>query len=337
MSLRMIGVTIHPGDQEPVRQALLDEYQPHALWSQTIPDDRVLLWIVVDEGQTEALLDRLESRFGAREGFRAVVLPVEAALPRPEEPATPSGARHLSGTAPANHTGRISREELYDDIAGAAHLTPVFIAMTLLSAVVAMFGLLNNNAAVILGAMVIAPLLGPNLALSLATTLGDLDLARKAVKANLVGTGLPFLLAAISGTVLPVNPQVDEIALRTFLEPSALVVALASGAAGALAYTTGVATALIGVMVAVALLPPLVVCGLLIGAGYWDPAFGAFQLFASNLICVNLAGVLTFLAQGVRPRRWWEVQRAQRATRIALSLWSLSFVLLIVILWFGRR
>jgi len=337
MSLRMIAVTIHAGDQEPVRQALLDEHRPQALWSQTIQDDRVLLWIVVDEEQTEALLDRLESRFGAREGFRAVVLPVEAALPRPEEPATPSGDRHSSGTAPSNHTGRISREELYDDIAGAAHLTPVFIAMTLLSAVVAMFGLLKNNAAVILGAMVIAPLLGPNLALSLATTLGDLDLARKAVKANLVGTGVPFLLAAISGTVLPVNPQVDEIALRTFLEPSALVVALASGAAGALAYTTGVATALIGVMVAVALLPPLVVCGLLIGAGYWDSAFGAFQLFVSNLICVNLAGVLTFLAQGVRPRRWWEVQRAQRATRIALSLWSLSFVLLIVILWFGRR
>lgn len=339
MSLRAVAVRVRERDTDGVRRDLEEAFEPLAIWSQPSADDEVILWVVVEEGQTEPLLDRIEERFGFREGFRAVVLPVQAAIPRGEPEEDKNGARN--GGAPngeeRNHVGRISREELYHQILGATRLSWVFVAMALLSAVVAMFGLLQDNAAVILGAMVIAPLLGPNIALSLATTLGDLTLARKAMATNALGIGLAFLLAVAAGTVLPVDPQTQEIALRTYLEPSGLAVALASGAAGALAYTTGVAAALIGVMVAVALLPPLVVCGLLLGAGYWHLALGAFQLFASNLISVNLAGVLVFLAQGVRPRRWWEQQRAQRATRIALALWGLSFVALVAILWFGRR
>jgi len=334
VALRMIAATIHKNEEEQVRQ-WLEEQNPLAIWSQDVAGDRTVLWMVVEEGQTEPILDWFESRFGRFGEFRAVVLPAEATLPRPQPPA--DQAQNGGDQANAKRVGRISLEELHDDIEGAAQLNPVLIAMAVLSTLVAIAGLIQNNAAVILGAMVIAPLLGPNLALSLATTLGDLDLARKALRTGLVGIGLPLVIAVVAGLVLPVDPTGEEIALRTYLEPSALIVALASGAAGALAYTTGVSAALIGVMVAVSLLPPLVTCGLLLGAGMWVLAAGAFQLFVANLVSVNLAGVLTFLAQGVRPRRWWEQQRARRATRIALALWSGSLVLLILILVFGRR
>ncbi|MGC1951284.1 MAG: DUF389 domain-containing protein, partial [Gammaproteobacteria bacterium] len=95
----------------------------------------------------------------------------------------------------------------------------------------------------------------------------------------------------------------------------------ASGCAGALAFTTGVSATLIGVMVAVALLPPLVTFGLLLGGGHSALAMGALSLFLMNLICVNLAGVMTFLVQGIRPAIWWEKDRAVKATRLAILLW----------------
>jgi uncharacterized membrane protein len=70
-------------------------------------------------------------------------------------------------------------------------------------------------------------------------------------------------------------------------------------------------------MVAVALLPPLVTSGLLLGGGQPALAMGALSLFLMNLICVNLAGVTTFLVQGIRPATWWEKDRAVKATHAA--------------------
>jgi uncharacterized hydrophobic protein (TIGR00341 family) len=104
-----------------------------------------------------------------------------------------------------------------------------------------------------------------------------------------------------------------------------IFLALASGSAGALSFTTGISTALIGVMIAVALLPPLVALGLLIGSGYYPQAFEALLLVLINVICINLAGVTTFWAQGIHPRKWWKEDRAKKATRIAVLIW---FVLL---------
>jgi uncharacterized membrane protein len=79
----------------------------------------------------------------------------------------------------------------------------------------------------------------------------------------------------------------------------------------------------------VALLPPLVVVGLLLGGGAPDLALNAFILFAINIVCINLAGVVTFLAQKIRPRTWWESEQAGHATRIAVTLWVVTLVLLL--------
>ena len=99
-----------------------------------------------------------------------------------------------------------------------------------------------------------------------------------------------MVLSVIIGVLLQVNPASPEMASRNAVGMGDIVVALASGCAGALAFTTGVSATLIGVMVAVALLPPLVTFGLLLGGGHPAPAMGALSLFLVNLICVNLAG-----------------------------------------------
>lgn len=206
--------------------------------------------------------------------------------------------------------------------------------MVVLSTIVAAVGLYYNSVAIIIGAMVIAPLLGPNMALALATTLGDLTLLRHAALTILVGTVTTMVLAVIFGMLLQADPTAPEMESRNGVGLGDIAVALASGAAGALAFTTGVSAALIGVMVAVALLPPLVAFGLLLGGGHAALAMGALSLFLMNLICVNLAGVTTFLIQGIRPTTWWEKDRAVKSTRIAIVLWTFLLAALAgMILW----
>jgi uncharacterized membrane protein len=94
---------------------------------------------------------------------------------------------------------------------------------------------------------------------------------------------------------------------------------------------------LIGVMVAVALLPPLVTSGLLLGGGQPALAMGALSLFMVNLICVNLAGVMTFLVQGIRPATWWEKDRAAKAVRVAVGLWMALLAALVGLILLLRK
>lgn len=192
--------------------------------------------------------------------------------------------------------------------------------MVVLSTGFAAVGLHYNSVAIIIGAMVNAPLLGPNVALLLGTTLGDISLLRHALLTTLAGIETTMLLSVIIGALVRVNPASPEIASRCAVGVGDIVVALASGCAGALVFTTGASVTLIGVKVAVVLLPPLVTFGLLLRGGHSTLAAGALSLFLMNLICVNLAAVTTFLVQSIRPATWWKNDHASKATRIAIGL-----------------
>ena len=82
-------------------------------------------------------------------------------------------------------------------------------------------------------------------------------------------------------------------------------------------------------MVAVALLPPTVTVGMLLGSNNMALVPGAVQLVLANIICVNLAGVTSFFFKGVRPRTWWETKKAQKATRTAIIIWSVLLIILV--------
>jgi uncharacterized hydrophobic protein (TIGR00341 family) len=132
-----------------------------------------------------------------------------------------------------------------------------------------------------------------------------------------------------------VIPQ--ELLSRTDVRLTDIALALAAGTAGALAFTSGVHTPLVGVMVAVALLPPLVATGIFVGLQQWPASASAALLFLTNLICVNVAAVGTFLAFGIHPRTWWEADRARRAARQALVVWIALLVLLAGIILVAQR
>lgn len=336
MSLRLIEVII-PAVTVSRLQILLEDHKFIGVWTLPHGDNQAIARILIPTGQTEHLSDTLNDHFGMHPEFRLLLFSVEATLPQPrkseeEEQESEAEAAESSEKQQDTLSNRISREELYQDIAQGADISPVYLITVVLSTIVAAVGLLRGDVAVIIGAMVIAPLLGPNVALALASTLGDLALVGRSVKTLLAGILTAWGLALLIGLLLAVDPTVPEIAARTRLNLADILLALAAGSAGALAFTSGISAAVIGVMVAVALLPPLVVSGLLVGAGYSGLGVNALALFFCNIACINLAGIGTFLAQKIRPRSWWESENAGKATRIAVVIWAGMLALLLAVI-----
>lgn len=339
MPLRLVEATIPNEDLAEIPELIGDIEVVHVWTSQATSEsegETGLARILLDSQHTEALSDLLVERYGSRDDFRLIMLAVEATLPVVEEPGENGDDDDGEAESESDASQRISREELYEDVAQASRLTRAYVAMVVLSSLVAAIGLIRGDVAIIIGAMVIAPLLGPNVALSLACTLGDIDLAKRSLKTIAAGVTAAALLSLLLGVVLTVDPAAPELTARTRAAVGDIVLALAAGAAGSLAFTSGVPAVVVGVMVAVALLPPLVVAGLLAGSGHWVPATGALVLLVTNVTCINLASVATFLLQKVRPRTWWEADRAKKATKIAVATWVVMLLVLLALMLTGN-
>ncbi len=334
MNLRVMQIFVPAGSDETINE-LLEGREVLGRWRDT-DAGQIVLHLLVPAEETEPIMDRFEQQFGDTKGFHVILFPVDAVLPRPKPEPEPEPDKAKVPPVPEEikyGKQRISREELYAQVTEGLDTSRVFVGMTILSAVVAAVGLLRDDVAVIIGAMVIAPLLVPNVAMSLATTLGDFTLLRRAVVTNIIGLAVAFGCAVGIGFFLQIDPTIPAIASRTKTGSADILLALAAGSAGTLAFTQGLSGAVIGVMVAVALMPPLVVSGMLFGEGDFLLALGALLLAIANLICINLAGVATFLVQGVRPRNWWEVERAKKATWQAILVWLVLLAILGLILW----
>jgi uncharacterized hydrophobic protein (TIGR00341 family) len=279
--------------------------------------------MLIDDDRLQSAIDSLENVMSAQPAARVIVMPVDASLPkpRPEE----EEKSEDSGTA--------ARELLYEEVEKGARLDLNFLLLVALSTVVAAIGLIEDNIAVVIGAMVIAPLLGPNLALSLGTALGDADLMRKSIRTLFVGIFLAVALSAVFGFLWPSALNSHELETRTDANLDSIFLALASGAAAALSLTTGLSGVLVGVMVAVALLPPAATLGIMLGEGAPTPAAGAGLLLAVNIVCVNLASKIVFYLKGVHPRTWLEKEKARRAMLRYVLGWIITLLILLVLMY----
>ncbi len=286
--------------------------------------------ILVDDDICQSLLDSLQSILETSGSARILVLPVETSLPRREE------NDHGQPREKKKSDPIATREKLYDEVEKSARLNGVHLLLVFLSTVVAAIGLLEDNVAVIIGAMVIAPLLGPNIALALAAALGDNKLMWESLATNAAGLGLALILSIPIGLLWPSYLDSPELLARTDVGVDSIALALASGAAGALSLTTGASSVLVGVMVAVALLPPTATLGIMLGAGKLDLAGGAGFLLAVNIVCVNLSAKLVFLARGIKPRTWFEKKKARQSMATYIILWILALAVLLLVI-FARR
>ncbi len=333
MEQRLVEIVLPEGRGDDIPE-LLHEQRLGGYWRDSVGENQARIRILLNSADVEPVLDILEPYLVQLPDASALLLIVEASIPRKNNEQQDTGQEESdSEEKEENKSNRISRHELYADIAASTGITSTYLIMVLLSAVIAAIGLARNDMAIIIGAMVLAPLLVPNVALALASTLGDTELAGKALKAAAAGFALALATGILIGFLFTVNPEIPAIAARTSLHWSDLVLALASGAAGVLAFTSGGQLSLIGVMVAVALMPPLVTAGLMFGGGLPVLGIKAMELAFANVICVNLAGIVTFSLRGIRPATWWEKSKAGKATYRALLIWIPLLALLAFIVF----
>ncbi|MBS3815970.1 MAG: TIGR00341 family protein [Candidatus Thermoplasmatota archaeon] len=331
---RLIEMIIPGKKLEKARDLLEEDDKVLDFWHEDVAEEKVLMKLLVDADESQTVIDSLNDKFSRYEAFRLLLFRVEASLPVAEEEEEEEEEKEEGKEEDGKETRGVSREELYAEVKDQSELSRVYVLLTLLAAVVASIGVLRDDVAVIVGAMVIAPMLAPNVGLSLATTLADVDLAKLAAKTAVMGILLSFLVSIALGVILPVDPNTAQISARTDVSILHVVLALSAGSAGTLAYTKGLSSAVIGVMVALALVPAIAASGLLIGSQYFTLGFNALIMFFVNLICINLAGVLTFVAQGFEPSTWWEADKARKLTRKALMIWiSLLAVLIAGIMY----
>ena len=282
-----------------------------------VPSGHQSMRMLVSDDRVQSVLDQLAPLVEGFAGARVLVMPVEVSLPQQSDE-----ERKKEDTALA------AREALYASAEKSARLDVDYLVLVVLSTIVAAIGLLEDNVAVIIGAMVIAPLLGPNMAFGLGTALGDTGLMRSALLSLMVGILVAAGISVVIGLLWPWESYSAELVARTDVGWDSVALALASGAAAALSMTTGLSSVLVGVMVAVALLPPAATFGMMVGAGKWQLAAGAGLLLAVNIVCVNLACKLVFLVKGIEPRAWWQKKSAHRSMVIYISVWVLTLLLL---------
>ena len=320
--MRVIEVITDHGHVDTLR-SIAEQQEVVDIWvGHNDEDGRCSTRLLVRPEKQQSVMDALQSLLATAEKTRILVLPVEASLPRLDED-------KIKDDKKSSVTR--SREELYQKIVSGAKLDSNFMYMVIMSTIVAAIGLLEDNVAVVIGAMVIAPLLGPNMALAFATTLGEGKLVWSALKSNTVGLSTALILSILIGVVWPLNIESKELMMRTDVGMDGIALALVSGAAAVLSLTAGLANSLVGVMVAVAILPPTATLGLMLGSGNYQHALGAALLLSVNIVCVNLAANMAFLVKGIKPRTWFEKKKAKQSLIIFVLFWLVALSILVAV------
>jgi uncharacterized hydrophobic protein (TIGR00341 family) len=296
--------TVAPPTNEDAITRIANQNEAKDWWVSSRSDKQIAVKILVEKAKSQKILDQLQSLMEGKSNFRVVAYPLEVALPYESK-----------------NQATVTREALHTQLSAQGKLDGHFLMLVFLSTIVAAIGLIENNVAVIIGAMVIAPLLGPNLALSLSTTLGQLDGIYSALKTLSAGILFALSISIVLGLFYPNVSLTPEILSRTSVGLDGLALALASGAAAALSITTGVSSVLVGVMVAVALLPPTVALGICIGLEAFTEAKGAALLLIANVASVNLTAQLTMRLKDIKPREEDKQTTATLIFSIGLVFW----------------
>jgi uncharacterized hydrophobic protein (TIGR00271 family) len=314
----MAGLSMKPPPEEKVviapsvAEGIIQEAQEH---------DIVLLGV-----SNETLLDQIV--------FGSVPLQVAARVPHT---ALIQGYRGLTGlgTRRLLHALRNTLPALSDEerlevqrkLARGARPGINYFVLIALSCIIAALGMLLDSPAVVIGAMLVAPLMSPLMALSLGLVLGDLRIIRFSTEAILKGVALAVIIAAFVGLLSPLKAITGEMLARSRPTLLDMGVALACGMAGAYAMARkDVSAALPGVAIAAALMPPLATLGISLSLGDVQAAGGAFLLFITNIATISTAAGVVFLLLGIHPRLQGPKSRRRLRQRL------LAFLLLLLVI-----
>ena len=196
--------------------------------------------------------------------------------------------------------GGVDQQAVIDKVREDSGFTPHFAFMTSMSAGIAILGLLLSSPAVVIGAMLLSPLMGPILGAGFALAVGDSLWLRESGKAIVLGTIISILFAGLVVTLSPLQTVTAEIAARTRPNLFDLLVALFSAMAGAYAMIRGRMGTIVGVAIATALMPPLAVVGFGLATFNWAVFGGSLLLFFTNLMTIALTATAMAWLYGFR-------------------------------------
>ncbi len=328
--MRLVQVLIPEGNREPVLNALDGHGIDYAVFDETGRGEfEAMVQFPVPPTGVEPVLADLRDA-GVNDSAYTIVMPTQTVIAR--------NVQALESLYPGN---RLSREELEANARELAPEISTYLAFIVLSTVIATTGLLLDSTATIIGAMVVAPLMGPAITASAGSVLDDRDLASRGVALQITGLLLAIgvgavLGASLRGTVL-VPPGLDirtipQVVERTSPDFLSLFLAFGSGIAGAISVSRGTGSTLVGVAIAVALIPPAATAGLGIAWGNPGVALTASVLVLVNLLSINLSALVVFWLSGYRPERSEQHASAlasvrKRAASLVVALVVLSVVL----------
>ncbi len=320
--MRLVQVTIPAGKRETVLAALDDEGIDYVVTDETgVRKYAAIASFPLPTNAVEPVLESLREAGLSDDTFTVVVEANTVVSQRFE--------RLQEEYAEDKDEDIIAREELTAAAGSLAPSTKTYVIMTIVSALIATAGLLLDSPAVVVGSMVIAPLVGPAMAASVGTVVNDQEMSARGVRLQIGGLLLAVLTAAVfamfvrySNVVPPLADVATVPEIRERIAPDflSLVVALGAGVAGVVSLTSGVSTALVGVMIAVALIPPAATAGIGIAWGRPLVTFGSSVLLLVNVLSINLAALVVLWYRGYRPEHWFRQNTAKNATikRIAV-------------------
>lgn len=214
------------------------------------------------------------------------------------------------------------RVRVFDLILAGARFNPDFLVMMSLSTAIAALGLLQGSGAVVIGAMLVAPLMSPLIGAGFALVQGNIRLFRMSMLSIVIGIGFGFFLSILIGLINPNEDLSTEIMARITPEARDYLVAFLSGAAAAYAFARpGLASTLAGVAIAAALVPPLASAGIGLSLGTWSVFKGSAILFVTNLVAITLGAAATFRVLGIQGVR----------LGIGPALWARRAILVLVL------
>ena len=316
--MRLVQLTVPTGKRKTIFETLDERGIDYVVTDENSSREyTAVVYFPLPDAAVEPILDELQD-VGIDEDAYTVVVDAETVVSRRFQALRDE---YEDGDVESD---RISRQELQAEAEDLTPTFPVYAVMTIISAIVATAGLLLDSPAVVVGSMVIAPLIGPALGASVGTVIDDEELFVESVTFQIIGVVLAIGAAAVFAVLVRMTnivppdlvlSSVGEISERLAPDLLSLAIALGAGVAGVVSIATGTSVALVGVMIAAALIPPAGVAGITLAWGQPSAAIGATVLVLVNLLSVNLAGLLTLWYAGYRPENLFQIGETEQRLR----------------------
>ncbi|TFF92079.1 TIGR00341 family protein [Candidatus Thorarchaeota archaeon] len=303
--LKQVQIVVPYDKTEPVFGFIVDNLNVKNVLRFATDTAHILQFRIADDTVLETV-EKLKSRgVGVEYGF-IDIMDLRTSLPREADETSEKRIQREAALAV---------EEIYDNVRKQASLSFDFIAFVVLAAVMAGFGLAQNNVTVIVASMLLSPLMGPMLGVALGYVVGDHQLFVKGTRNELIALGLSFAVGAIMALLLPlvypplistITSDIDggiltEITRRAGFNAIDVGIAIFSGAAVAVSVTRGDMSTLVGVAISAALMPPAVNVGLMIVLGLVSSSgamvqigVGSLMLLVMNIVIIDIAAIIMF-------------------------------------------